>query len=104
MSFILRLLGLTLLACALAALAYDGTRTLANGDLATSSLRQLGSALAASALENLDALGNKTVPYAWTAFVNPLLLMPAWLTMGFLGSLLYLAGHRSKPREIVADF
>ncbi len=104
MKFVLRLLGLTLLACALTALAYDGTRMLANGALAASSLRQLGVTFAPSDLDVLDAWGMETIPYLWTALANPLLLLPAWMTLSGLGSLLYLAGHRPKPPEIVADF
>ncbi len=104
MKFMLRFFGLAFLACALAALAYDGTRMLANGELVASSLRQLGVTFAPDQLVALEAWGQEAIPYLWTAAVTPLLLLPSWMTLAALGSLLYLAGHRPKPPEIIADF
>jgi hypothetical protein len=101
----LRVLGKTLLILAFIALAYDGARILATpgqGVLVT----PLATHLKAHAPGTLDSLEhlflNSAAPYLWAGFAKPLLGLPASLLFGALGALLFLAGYRRPPPEIVS--
>ncbi|MDX2266455.1 MAG: hypothetical protein NW215_15965 [Hyphomicrobiales bacterium] len=103
MRLIVKSVGVVLLGAALAALAYDATRMLANGGLAVSSLRQVWATFAPETLTSAEAWVTGAAPYVWTAIVGPVILFPAWMVLGGLGSLLFLAGYKPTPPEIVAD-
>jgi hypothetical protein len=102
----LRVLGKTLLIVAFAALAYDGARILATpgeGVLLTSLAAHLKTHMP-GALDGLEhfflILGT---PYLWAGIARPLLALPASLLFGALGALLFLAGYRRPPPEIVSS-
>jgi hypothetical protein len=102
----LRVLGKTLLIAAFVALAYDGARILATpgqGMLLTSVTTHLKTH-APGALDGLEhfflILG---APYLWAGIAWPLLSLPASLLFGALGALLFLAGYRRPPPEIVSS-
>jgi hypothetical protein len=101
----LRVLGKTFLLVAFIALAYDGARILATpgeGVLLTPLSTHLKTYMPA-ALESLEHLflifG---APYLWAGIVKPMLGLPASLLFGALGALLFLAGYRKPPPEIVS--
>ena len=102
----LRVLGKTLLIGAFIALAYDGTRSVASpgeGMLLTP-LATLLKAYLPGALEGLEhlflALG---IFDFWTGIAKPMLSLPASLLLGVPGVLLFLAGYRRPPPEIVSS-
>jgi hypothetical protein len=101
----LRVLGKTLLIVAFIALAYDGARILATpGEgmllipLSTHLKTHMPGAL--DGLEYLFLILG--APYLWTGIVKPLLGLPASVLFGALGALLFLAGYRRPPPEIVS--
>jgi hypothetical protein len=99
-----RLLGLTLITLSFAALAYDGVRMLANGEITATPARRLWLTLSAGTFESTRDTLDASVPYLWNTIVTPLLLLPAWALLGAFGSLIFLAGYRRQPPEIVSDF
>lgn len=103
---ILRLLGKCLLFVAFAAFAYDGARSLAapgEGLLLTSLSTHLQNYMP-TAKEGLERLFSEYAPsYLWTGIVEPMLVLPVSLLFGALGTLLFLAGYRRPPPEILGD-
>ena len=100
---ILRLLGYFFLCLALAALAYDGTRMIAdNGRLAFTSLEQHWLNISPASMEAARAFAHQISVYLWSPALMSLLVLPAWVLAGGLGTLLYLAGYR-RPRPAIPD-
>lgn len=102
----LRILGKTLLFAAFIALAYDGTRILAtpNSGLLLTSLSTYLKTYVPGAWENLEQFFIAHSPeYVWTGFAEPLLRLPVSILSAVVGALLFLAGYRKPPPEIVRD-
>jgi hypothetical protein len=100
---ILRLLGYFFLCLALAALAYDGTRMIAdNGRLAFTSLEQHWLSISPASMEAARAFADQISPYFWSPALMSVLALPAWVLACGLGTLLYLAGY-SRPRPAIPD-
>jgi hypothetical protein len=101
----LRVSGLTLLIGAFAALVYDGIRLVGSPGRAlplTSLSAQLDRAPDTHEAVQRFFLDNAP-SYLWNGVVEPLLVLPIFLLFGVFGALLYLAGHREPPPEIVSD-
>lgn len=100
---LLRLIGYFFLCLALAALAYDGARMIAdNGHIAFTSIEQHWNALAPGSLASFRDFIATTSPYGLGPLVGTVLVLPAWLVAGGLGALIYLAGYRP-PRPSIPD-
>jgi hypothetical protein len=102
----LRLLGKFFLFAAFVALAYDGARILATpgeGLLLTSLSTHLQTHLPA-ARESLQRFFADYAPaYLWTGIVEPMLVLPVSILLGALGALMFIAGYRRPPPEILGD-
>ena len=99
---ILRLLGYVFLSVAIAALAYDGTRMIAdNGRLAFTSLEQHWLNISPSSMEGARAAVDGVSGLLWPLLMT-VLLLPAWMVAAGLGTLLYLAGYR-RPKPAIPD-
>ncbi len=100
---ILRLIGYFFLSLAIAALAYDGTRMIAdNGHIAFTSVAQHWLMLAPGSMDAARRAVEGVNPYLWSPFLMTVLVMPAWMVAGGLGTLIYLAGYRP-PRPSIPD-
>jgi hypothetical protein len=102
----LRLTGKMLLFASFAALAYDGVRMLATpsrGLMLASISTHLHNNFP-HARENLEQflLGNAPA-YFWHGIVEPMLVLPVSILFGALGALIFMAGYRRPPPEILAD-
>lgn len=101
----LRLLGKTLLLAAFAALAYDGARILASpgeGLLFTSLSTHLKHI--PQGREMLEGFFlNHAPPYLWNRIIEPMLVLPVSILFGAAGALIFLAGYRRPPPEIVGE-
>jgi hypothetical protein len=101
----LRVLGKTFLIVAFVALAYDGARILATpgeGVLLTSLSTHLKT-YAPGALDKLEQLFMALdMASLWATLAKPLLSLPASLLFGLPGAVLFLAGYRRPPPEIVS--
>lgn len=99
----LRLLGYFFLCVAMAALAYDGIRMIAdNGRLAFTSLEQHWLNLSPASMEAVHVFADKISVYLWSPLLMSLLVLPAWVLACGLGTLIYLAGYR-RPRPAIPD-
>ena len=100
---LLRLTGYLFLCLAMAAIAYDGMRMIAdNGQLAFTSLYQHWLTLSPDSMESTKAAIEQINPYLWSPLLMTVLVLPAWIVATILGALIYLAGYRP-PRPSIPD-
>ncbi len=100
----LRLLGKTLLFAAFVALAYDGARIIASpgeGLLFTSLSTHLKNI--PEGRETLESFFLSHAPRLWNAILEPMLVLPVSILFGAAGALIFLAGYRRPPPEIVEE-
>ncbi len=101
----LRLSGKTLLLAAFAALAYDGVRILASpgeGLLFTSLSTHLNHIPHGREMMEGFFL-NHAPPYLWNNIVEPMLVLPVSILFAAAGALIFLAGYRRPPPDIVEE-
>jgi hypothetical protein len=104
MRVFLRFLAGVLLLVAVIAAVYDGTRSLAAGNLVTTSLLEHWSKLAPALLASAQAgVRRATHPVVWDLGVVRLLRAPAWALFGVLGILLAYAGRRRRRVNVFAN-
>jgi hypothetical protein len=100
MRFILRFIGLWLLAGAFVALIIDGTGSIAGGSTRFTSFGQTWDNLSQESKPAVKAFVDRHAPpWVWTSGVQTVLDQPTWIVLGVLGAVLVLLGRR-KPRLI----
>ena len=102
----LRVFGKTLLFIAFVALAYDCVRILASpgGGLLLTSLSTHLNDYAPGGREGMQSFFlAHSQSYFWTDFVKPALDLPFSILCGIFGTLIFLAGYRRPPPEIVDE-
>jgi hypothetical protein len=100
MRFLLRFIGLWLLAGAFVALIIDGTSSIAGGSMRFNTFGQTWNNIHQDSQPALKAfLDRRAGPWMWTSGVQVVLDQPTWLVLGVLGTVLVLLG-RKKARLI----
>jgi hypothetical protein len=103
MASILRMTGYLFLCVAMAAVAYDGMRMIAdNGRLVFTSVEEHWLALGPANMDAVRAAVERISPLLWSPLITAILAFPAWMVAGGLGVLTYLAGYRP-PRPSIPD-
>ncbi len=96
--FLLRFVGLMLLALAFIFVVYDGMKSIADATFYATKVNQLWVELHSSSLEALQALvDRKFGPNIWPWAVAPVLRQPAAAVFGVLGLLLIILGRKKRP-------
>lgn len=98
--FIFRFVGFWFLAAALVALVIDGSKSIADSAMVTTSVAQYFLEYSPTTLQRLEfgVQNNLGSPWLWdTVFVN-LLSWPAFAVLGIFGLILMLIGKRRKSR------
>ena len=99
-----RFLAGTFLLIAVIAAVYDGTRSLAAGGLAMTSLVEHWSRIAPGLLASVQSgVARATHPLVWDVGLRRLLLVPAWATFAALGLLCAYAGRRRRRVNVFAN-
>lgn len=96
--FIFRAIGLFLLAGAFAALVIDGTRSIAGGRLALTPLGTAIGWLAPAKFVALQPLIDHYNRFLWDPVMVHLLLLPTWLVVGLLGTLIMALTQKRQPK------
>jgi hypothetical protein len=100
MRFLLRFIGLWLLAGAFVALIIDGTASIAGGSLRYNTFGQTWDNIHQDSKPAVKAfLDRRAGRWLWNSGVQVVLDQPTWLVLGALGTVLVLLG-RKKPRLI----
>ena len=97
--FVLRFLGLLLLALGFIFLVHDGTKSIADQTLYLSSVGSVWSNIHQNSLATLQPTVERLAgPWAWRSVIQPYLLdQPVSLVFAILGAILILLGRKKKP-------
>ena len=96
--FVLRVLGLWILAAAFIFLIYDGTKSIAASRFYITKLADSWNAVHFSSLQALQPIiETRLGPWAWERVMTPVLNAPTWVVLGIIGIVLVLLGRKKKP-------
>ncbi len=97
--FVLRSLGLWILAGAFVVVVYDGTRSIAGNALMFTRLEDIWNFVFSRPMDALiKPLTDRYVgPWLWDVALLPLLHSPAFLTFAVVGAILMLLGRKKRP-------
>jgi hypothetical protein len=95
--FLLRFLGVFVLAAAFILLVYDGAKSIADSRVYIYRLGQLWTDVSAGSLQSLQAAVEGTFAWLWNPVMLTLLEQPAWLVLAVIGILAILLGRKKKP-------
>ena len=100
MRFLLRFIGLWLLAGAFVALIIDGTGSIAGGNMRFTTFGRTWDNLHQESKPAVKAFVDRHAPpWVWTSVVQVVLDQPTWIVLGVVGAVLVLLG-RKKARLI----
>jgi energy-converting hydrogenase Eha subunit G len=97
--FLLRFLGLWILAAAFVLFIYDGTKSIAANAIYLTKVNDIWFSIHQKSLEDLKPAVEQYVgPWLWQSAFQPFFLnQPAWLVLGILAVLMILLGRKKKP-------
>ena len=95
--FVLRFIGIFLLAGAFVAFVYDGMKTIAGNNIYVTKLGDTWNAVHSTSLQLLQpAIERHVAQWLWDPVVLNILTAPTWLVLAVLGALLILIGRKKK--------
>jgi hypothetical protein len=98
MRFLLRFIGLWLLAGAFVALIIDGTASIAGGTIRFNTFGQTWDNIHQDSKPLVKAFVDRRIgDWLWTSGIQVVLDQPTWLVLGVLGVILVLLGRRKAP-------
>ncbi len=95
--FLLRFLGLLLLALAFIFVIYDGMKSIADKTFYATALSQFWTEIHASSLQAAQASIERLSGALWNLAIGPILNQPAAAIFAVLGALLIVLGRKKKP-------
>jgi hypothetical protein len=94
--FLLRFLGLLLLATAFVLFVYDGTKSIANHQLLYSSVDVVWANVNQNSLKQVQAWFEQKALWAWDPYVASFFDLPAWLVLAVSSTILVMLGRRKR--------
>ena len=95
--FLLRFIGLCLLATAFVLLVYDGTKSIANQQFIAMKLSEAWAIVDQNSLNAVqDWLKHKAM-WAWDPYLQKVFDLPTWVVLGVIAMILILLGRKKKP-------
>ena len=96
--FVLRYLGLWILAAAFVWIVIDGTKSIAGNGISFTQLGQTWYDLNPNSLQLLQpAIERHVAVWLWNPVIQTVLEQPTWLVLGVLGAVLILLGRKKRP-------
>lgn len=96
--FVLRSLGLWILAAGFVFFVYDGTKSIAGDRLFFTKLGDVWNAVNSTSLLLLQpAIERHVAQWLWDPVILSVLTAPAWLVFAVLGAVLMLLGRKKRP-------
>lgn len=95
--FLLRAIGLCLLATGFVFFVYDGTKSIANQQFVYIRLSDLWAILNQSSLTAVESWLRQNVLWAWDPYLVRFFELPTWVVLAALAVLLILLGRKKKP-------
>lgn len=95
--FLLRFLGLCLLATAFFFLVYDGTKSIANQHLVYIKVGDVWAIVDQDSLNLAQAWLNRNAMWAWDPFRQTIFDLPTWIVLAVASLFLILLGRKKRP-------
>jgi hypothetical protein len=95
--FLLRFLGLCLLATAFFFLVYDGTKSIANQHLVYIKVGDVWAIVDQDSLNHAQAWLKRMAIWAWDPFLQTAFDLPTWIVLALAAMILILLGRKKKP-------
>jgi hypothetical protein len=96
--FLLRSLGLWILAAGFVFFVYDGTKSIAGNQIYVTKLGDSWNAIHSTSLQLLQpAIERHVAVWLWDPVALSVLTAPTWLVLAVLGAILMLLGRKKKP-------
>jgi hypothetical protein len=95
--FLLRFLGLCLLATAFVFFVYDGTKSIANHNLAYTRLDDMWAIIDQNSLNLVQNWLRQKFAWAWDPYLLRGFDLPAWGVIAIVATILILLGRKKKP-------
>ena len=95
--FLLRFIGLCLLALAFVFLVYDGTKSIANQHLVYARTAEVWAMIDQSSLNVVQTWLKQKAAWAWDPYLQTVFDLPAWAILGILAMILIVLGRKKKP-------
>jgi len=95
--FLLRLIGLLMLAAAFFFFVYDGTKSIANQHLAYIKVGDMWAIIDQTSLNSLHNWFRLKALWAWDPYAQALLDLPTWIVLAAAGMILMLLGRKKRP-------
>lgn len=95
--FVLRFIGLCLLALAFVFFVYDGTKSIANQHLVYARAAEVWAMVDQNSLNAAQTYVKQKAIWAWDPYVQTVFELPAWAILGFVAMVLILLGRKKKP-------
>jgi hypothetical protein len=95
--FLLRFIGLCLLALAFIFFVYDGTKTIANQQLITMKVSDAWAIVDQNSLNLVQNWLKLKLAFAWDPYLQKIFDLPTWVVLGIVATILILLGRKKKP-------
>jgi hypothetical protein len=95
--FLLRFIGLCLLALAFVFFVYDGTKTIANQQLITMKVSDAWAIVDQNSLKLVQDWLKLKLAWAWDPYLEKIFDLPTWVVLGIVATILILLGRKKKP-------
>jgi len=95
--FLLRFVGLCLLATAFVLFVYDGTKSIANQRIYFSKVAEIWAILDQNSLNLVQAWLKQKALWAWNPYLQTAFDLPSWVVLAIVALLLIVLGRRKKP-------
>ena len=95
--FLLRFIGLCILAMAFVLFVYDGTKSIANQHVVYAKLVEVWAMVDQSSLTQAQAWLKQKAAWAWDPYMLAVLDLPAWSVLAIIAMILIVLGRKKKP-------
>jgi hypothetical protein len=95
--FLLRFIGLCLLATAFVFFVYDGTKSMANHDLVYTKVGDVWAIVDQNSLNLVQNWLKQKFVWAWDPYLQKGFDLPAWVVVGIVAAILIMLGRKKKP-------
>ncbi|HXX05139.1 MAG TPA: hypothetical protein VEJ37_12505 [Xanthobacteraceae bacterium] len=95
--FLLRFIGLCLLAAAFVLFVYDGTKSIANQHFVYSRVDGVWAMVDQTSLESAQNWLKQHVVWIWDPYLQALFDLPAWIVLLIVAMILIVLGRKKRP-------
>jgi hypothetical protein len=95
--FLLRFIGLCILALAFVLFVYDGTKSIANQHVVYAKLVEVWAMVDQTTLNQAQIWLKQKAPWAWDPYMQSVFELPAWGVLAIVAMILIVLGRKKKP-------